>query len=156
LGDLDPEGFVAHERSRLHELRMQTTLDRADAELALGGGESLIAELEAIVRQEPFQERPRRLLMLAFYRAGRQADALALYRDTHRLFAEELGLEPSRELRDLEQAILRHDTSLKPAPVEPSSAASAERTRRRRWLLGISAAAAVAAAAVAAAVAIPL
>ncbi len=116
LAELPAEGFVADERSRLEELRRGALLDRIEAELSLGAGEALVPELELLVREEPSQERPRRQLMLALYRAGRQADALALYRETHRRFSDELGLEPSRELKQLESAILRQDPSLDPPP----------------------------------------
>lgn len=141
LGGLPPEGFVAEERARLEQLRFEATADRVDADLALGRSAELVAELEALVREQPFQERPRKQLMLALYRAGRQADALALYRDTRRLFVEELGIEPSKSLQALEQAILRQDDSL-----EPTLAAEALQARvapaarsRSRWLLGTAA-----------------
>jgi DNA-binding SARP family transcriptional activator/streptogramin lyase len=112
LADLPPEGFVGGERTRLEERRLEATLDRVDADLMLGRSGELVSELEALVRDHPFQERPRRQLMLALYRAGRQAEALTIYRDTRRLFVDELGIEPTRELQELEQAILRHDPSL--------------------------------------------
>src|SRR5262249_15746054 len=66
-----------------------------------------------LVRQHPLRERPRAQLMLALYRCGRQADALAAYRDAHRTLADELGLEPGPELQELEKAILTHDEGLK-------------------------------------------
>jgi streptogramin lyase len=104
-------------------------------------------ELESVIREHPFQERPRRQLMLALYRAGRQADALALYRDTRRVFSDELGLEPSPDLQRLEQAILRHD----PALTLPAAPVPAAQGRRRGW--GLAAAAAAAAVMVAVVVA---
>ena len=102
----------APERARLAELRLRTLELDADARLALGEHDDLIPELEALVAEEPLREAFRRRLMLALYRAGRQTDALDLFRETRRLLADELGLEPSPALAELERAILRHDPSL--------------------------------------------
>jgi predicted ATPase/DNA-binding SARP family transcriptional activator len=112
LADVRYESFAQAEIARLEELRLQAIEDRIEAELALGRHEDLIAELEALVAQQPLRERLRAELMLALYRGGRQADALAAYRATRQALVEELGLEPSRELQELEQAILRQDPSL--------------------------------------------
>ena len=151
FADLPPEGFVGGERTRLEEQRLEATLDRVDADLMLGRSGELVSELEALVRDHPFQERPRRQLMLALYRAGRQAEALTIYRDTRRLFVDELGIEPTRELQELEQAILRHDPSLAlPAGegrVEQPQDTRAGR-RPRRWLIAGLLAVAVAAVAI--------
>jgi DNA-binding SARP family transcriptional activator len=67
----------------------------------------LVAELEALVAEHPLRERFRGQLMLALYGSGRQANALAAYQETRRVLVEELGIDPSPELRELEQAILR-------------------------------------------------
>ena len=87
-------------------------MDRIDAELALGRADELVPELERLVAGRPLQERPRGQLMLALYRAGRQADALAVYRQTRELLRDELGLEPSRALQRLERAVLNQDAEL--------------------------------------------
>src|SRR5207248_9015090 len=125
-----------------------------DAEPALGRSGELVSELETVVREQPFQERPRRQLMIALYRAGRQADALALYRETRRLFVDELGIEPSKSLQALEHAILRQDDSLEAAPAaeaaETHEAGLAPAARpRSRLLLGGTAALLVLCAAIA-------
>jgi DNA-binding SARP family transcriptional activator/WD40 repeat protein len=112
LGDLSLLEFVQPEIRRLEELRLAALLERIDADLALGRDAELIAELEALVAANPLQERARGQLMLALYRAGRQADALAAYRQTSELLRDELGLEPSRALQQLERAMLQQDESL--------------------------------------------
>src|SRR5918998_2469068 len=93
------------------------------AELALGRHGQIVAELERLAAEHPLRERLRELLMLALYRSGRQADALALYTATRRMLVEELGLEPGRQLRELEAAILRQDPSLNLVPVGRGGAA---------------------------------
>jgi predicted ATPase/DNA-binding SARP family transcriptional activator len=126
LADIRPA--LEPERARLEEARLAALEDRIDAGLALGRHARQIAELEALVARHPTRERLRRLLMLALYRSGRQADALEAYRDARRTSVDELGLEPSAELRELEAAILRQDTALDlgsgqrarvPAPATP-------------------------------------
>jgi class 3 adenylate cyclase len=86
--------------------------ERIDAELGSGGGAGLVTELETLIEEHPLRERLRGQLMRALYAAGRQADALDAYRDARTMLRDELGLDPSDELRELEQAILRHDPSL--------------------------------------------
>ena len=98
--------------ARLEELRASAQADLVDAELELGRHAELVAELETTIAERPFDERPRAQLMLALYRAGRQADALEAYHQARRTLDEELGLEPGAQLRELEQAILRQDTAL--------------------------------------------
>jgi DNA-binding SARP family transcriptional activator/streptogramin lyase len=131
LGD----SFARAERGRLEEQRLLALERRIDADLALGRHAELVPELEGLVREHPLREHLRGQLMLALYRCGRQADALDVYRQGHRLLSEELGLEPGEELRGLERAILTQDESLAaPArPVPARAAAGAERPRR--WLL---------------------
>ncbi|HEX6699246.1 MAG TPA: AfsR/SARP family transcriptional regulator [Gaiellaceae bacterium] len=111
------EPFARGAARRVAELRLAAVEQRIDAELELGRHDRLVAELEALVDEEPLRERLRRQLMLALYRSGRQADALARYRDGRRLLVDELGLEPSPQLQELERAILRHD----PVLAEPGS-----------------------------------
>ena len=112
LADLTYEAFTGLEAARLEELRAAARDDLVDAELELGRGTELIAELEATVTERPFDERPRGQLMLALYRTGRQADALEAYQQARQTLVAELGLDPSPELRELEQAILRQDPAL--------------------------------------------
>jgi DNA-binding SARP family transcriptional activator len=112
LADLAYEPFAQAEIIRLEELRWAALEQRVDADLACGGHAELVGELEALVAQHPLRERLRAQLMLALYRSARQAEALDAYRTARRELSEELGLEPSEELRRLEQAILRHDPAL--------------------------------------------
>ena len=112
LADFEYESFVQPEAARLGELRQHAVEGRIEAELDLGGGPELVAELQSLVGAHRLQERPRVLLMRALYRAGRQSEALEVYREGKRLLDEELGLEPGPELRELERAILRQDPAL--------------------------------------------
>ena len=112
LDGLDGEGFIRAEQSRLESLRLATTLGRIDAELRLGGAAEVVDELEGLAREHPLDEGIRGQLMVALYRTGNQAEALATYGDIRRALAEELGLDPSRTLQDLEGSILRQDPSL--------------------------------------------
>jgi DNA-binding SARP family transcriptional activator len=128
LGDLAYEPFAAAEIARLEELRAAAWEGLFDAELARGEHAQLVPELEAFIAEHPLRERPRAQLMLALYRSGRQADALEAYRQTRETLVEELGLEPSAELNDLEQAILRHDPAV---ALEKLASAAAEPSRRK-------------------------
>ncbi|MGH9004778.1 MAG: BTAD domain-containing putative transcriptional regulator, partial [Acidimicrobiia bacterium] len=103
---------VAVEASRLDDLRLVATELRIEAELALGRHHELVAELEALVRLYPLREHLHGQLMLALYRSGRQADALAAYRAARKVLVDELGIEPSVGLQRLEQAILAQDPAL--------------------------------------------
>jgi DNA-binding SARP family transcriptional activator/WD40 repeat protein len=111
--------FAQTEIRRLEELRLTARMDRIDADLALGRADELIPELEALTAGNPLQERLRGQLMLALYRAGRQAEALEAYRQTRELLREELGLEPSRALQRLERSILNQDAELERAVTPP-------------------------------------
>ena len=113
LADFAYEPFAQTDIARLEELRLTTVEERVDADLALGRDAELVSELEAFVAAQPLRERPRAQLMLALYRSGRQADALAAYRATRDTLAEELGLDPGPSLKELEAAILRQDESLR-------------------------------------------
>ena len=129
------------EAQRLESLRLIALERRADAELAAGRAAELVPGLERMLREHPLRERPRAQLMLALYRAGRQADALAAYREG-RARMDALGLVPGRELRDLEVAILRQDPALdRPTPAPRD----AQRTRRTTVAAVVLAAAFVAA-----------
>jgi len=116
LSDFAYEAFVQPEAARLEELRQHALEERIEAELDAGGGPELIAELQSLVVGRPLQERPRSLLMRALYRAGRQSEALEVFREGTRLLDEQLGLEPGPELKELERAILRHDPALSTTP----------------------------------------
>jgi DNA-binding SARP family transcriptional activator len=112
LADVAYEPFAQTAIARLEELRLAALEQRFEAELALGRHASVLAELEALVWDNPLRERVRGLLMLALYRAGRQADALEAYRAARELLVEELGIEPSRTLVELQRAILAQDPTL--------------------------------------------
>ena len=96
-------------RRRLDELRLTCLEERNEAELSLGHHDALLPELERLVEEEPLREKLWGQLVTALYRCQRQADALAAYRRARALLSEELGLEPSEELRELERAVLRHE-----------------------------------------------
>jgi predicted ATPase/DNA-binding SARP family transcriptional activator len=122
LADLRAESFAREEASRLDELRLQCIEERIAAELELGRHSEVLAELELLVAENRLRDLLRGQLMLALYRAGRQADALACYRSGREALVEELGLEPGTELRELERLILRQDPSLQLAPTNGSLA----------------------------------
>jgi predicted ATPase/DNA-binding SARP family transcriptional activator len=123
LADFAYEDFAAGASTRLAELRLTVIEERLDIELRLGRHQEAIAQLEEFVATYPLRERLRGLLMIALYRAGRQADALRVFQDGRQLLGEELGLEPGHELRELESAILNQDRSLDPPPVVARTAA---------------------------------
>ncbi len=112
LADLALLEFAQPEIRRLEELRLSALMERIEADLALGRTSEVVPELEALVEANPLQERLRGQLMLALYRAGRQADALEVYRKTRDLLRDELGLEPSKALQELERSILRQEAAL--------------------------------------------
>jgi DNA-binding SARP family transcriptional activator len=124
FGGATVEGTVEVEALRLDELRRTAIEDRFDAELKLGRGEELVADLRSATASDPLRERLQAQLMLALYRSGRQADALEAYQDARRRLDESLGLEPSRLLQELQRAILAQDPSLEAEVAD-------EATRRR-------------------------
>jgi DNA-binding SARP family transcriptional activator len=128
LADFVYEPFAQAEIARLEESRLLSEEVRIDAELELGRGAELVGDLEELVAQAPFRERFRAQLMLALYRAGRQADALAAYRSARDILVEELGVEPSQELRELERGILSQQDR-RDSPRRSRAPAAAE-TRR--------------------------
>jgi predicted ATPase/DNA-binding SARP family transcriptional activator len=103
---------LRREAERLEEERLQALEDRLEADLARGQHREVVPELQMLVAEHPFRERSRAQLMRALYRSGRQTEALDCYREASHVLRDELGLEPSRALRDLHQAILRQAPSL--------------------------------------------
>jgi DNA-binding SARP family transcriptional activator len=112
LADLGFEAFAQIPIARLEERRTAAREDLVAAELELGRHAQLVGELEALVAEHPLRERLRGQLMLALYRSGRQAEALEAYRNARETLVDELGIDPSPDLQQLEQAILRHDQEL--------------------------------------------
>ncbi|MFE6172809.1 BTAD domain-containing putative transcriptional regulator [Streptomyces sp. NPDC056464] len=120
-----PGPYAEAQRVRLEEWRLQLLESRLDMDLEQGCHAEAVSELTALTAEHPLRERLRELLMLALYRSGRQAEALAVYADTRRLLADELGVDPRPGLRELQQRILQADPGLAEpsAPVaEPAAA----------------------------------
>ena len=133
------------EARRLEEMRLVAVEDRLDAELAAGAASEVVAELESLVAQHEFRERLWAQLMLALYRSGRQRDALGAYRRARTVLVEQMGIEPGRELRALEAAILEQDPALDltgavaapfglPSPLESVGPAFVGRDAELAWL----------------------
>ena len=112
LADVAEEGALRAAASRLDELRLLAVERRIEADLRCGRHADLVAELDGLVSAHPLRERLRELQMLALYRCGRQADALAAYRVARESLVDELGIEPGSALQGLERAILQHDPAL--------------------------------------------
>jgi DNA-binding SARP family transcriptional activator/tetratricopeptide (TPR) repeat protein len=128
LSDVDSEVLAAREVPRLAELRLQALEVRIDADLHLGRQAEVIAELRQLVTGDPLREHLHGLLMLALYRDGCQAEALAAYQDARRVLVEELGTEPGTKLRELHQRMLAGDPALAVLdPVPPAASAAAPR-----------------------------
>jgi predicted ATPase/DNA-binding SARP family transcriptional activator len=123
LADLTEQAELAGFARELEERQAEAYELRNDAWLALGRHDLVLEWIDRLIAGQPFRERLRAQQMLALYRDGRQADALAAYRTARDVWADELGLEPTQALRDLERAVLQHDPSLAP----PAAAASRRR-----------------------------
>jgi YVTN family beta-propeller protein len=147
LVDVRDEGFAQHASLHLEEERLGVVEDRIAADLTEGCGAELVSELERLVREHPLRERLHGQLMLALYRAGRQADALEAYQRARRTLMDELGLEPSPRLQELELRILNQDPGLEAPPRQPSprplEPASSPTGGRRRAVLALVAVALV-------------
>ena len=148
LADLEFEPFARLDVERLEERRLAALEERIEAEVAAGRHRELVPELEGLIAEHPLRERLRAQLMRALYASSRQAEALAVYTDTRRLLVDELGIEPSAPLRELERQILNQDAGLlyrRPAPPAPPAPEGIREPRRtpprllRRALLGIPA-----------------
>ena len=134
LAEFAYAGFADTERAQLDELTLVAIETRAGADLVLGRHGELAGELEARCRQHPLRERLWELLLLALYRAGRQADALRAYTEVRDRLAGELGIDPGPALRELQARILAQDPSLAaaaPAPVRAAAPAAAGNLRER-------------------------
>jgi YVTN family beta-propeller protein len=112
LADVLYEPFAAEWARQLDERRLEAIEQRIETELAMGRDKELVLELKQLVREHPLRERMLASLMLALYRSGRQADALAAFREARVRLVEQLGLEPDPETRELERRILQHDPTL--------------------------------------------
>ncbi|MBO0918603.1 AfsR/SARP family transcriptional regulator [Streptomyces laculatispora] len=119
-----PGPYAENQRTRLEEWRLQLTETRLDLDLEVGCHAEAVSELTALTAAHPLRERLRELLMVALYRSGRQAEALAVYADTRRLLAEELGVDPRPELAQLQQRILQADEELARPADDPAPAAA--------------------------------
>jgi WD40 repeat protein/DNA-binding SARP family transcriptional activator len=124
LADLADAPYAQPAIGRLEELRLTALERRIEADLRLGQDGALVGELEALVAQHPLREQFRAQLMLALYRAGRQAEAVGLYHEGRRTLVDELGIEPSAQLRRLAGLILRQDDSLDTPPATPTRPAA--------------------------------
>src|SRR5215203_1139619 len=114
------EPFAAAAAAHIDELRLLASEDRVDAELALGRHRDVTGELQALVAGHPLRERPRRQLMLALYRQGRHAEALAAFQAVRASLRDELGIEPSAGLSELQYRILNQDPALDHASPAPA------------------------------------
>jgi DNA-binding SARP family transcriptional activator/EAL domain-containing protein (putative c-di-GMP-specific phosphodiesterase class I)/FixJ family two-component response regulator len=110
--DIVDAGYLGRQATRLNEARLDAIEGLAEAELATGNHTKVLSYLEEHVEANPLRERAWGLLMVALYRLGRQAGALRAFQQVRALLREELGLEPSPELFDIEARILRHDPAL--------------------------------------------
>jgi YVTN family beta-propeller protein len=144
LLNLGDERFADDARRRLEDQRLAILEDRIEHDLAVGRHGELVAELEQLVEAHPLRERLQGQLMRALYGTGRQGDALEAYRRARRTLSEELGLEPGRQLQELERKILNQDPELEPATQSPHTRArlgpAVRRANRRSVLLMLLAA----------------
>ncbi|MFL5861688.1 MAG: BTAD domain-containing putative transcriptional regulator, partial [Solirubrobacteraceae bacterium] len=133
LAEFQYDAFAQGEIARLGELRAAVLEERIAVEMLLGREAQVLGELERLVRDYPYRERLRGQLMLALYRTGRQAEALAAYRAGRSALVDELGIEPSVELRQLHEAILAQDGALlQTGPAQAAAPAGAGATTGAR------------------------
>jgi len=119
LADFEFEPFAQPEIARLKEERLAVVEERIDADLEAGRHAEIVGEVEALVDRHPTRERLRAHLMLALYRSGRQAEALAIYQDARRTLVDQLGIEPGPDLQQLHGEILRQDAGLRAPDAAP-------------------------------------
>jgi WD40 repeat protein/DNA-binding SARP family transcriptional activator len=142
LDEFAYETFAQAPIAELEELRLSAIEDKIDANLALGGHQDLVGELQTLVAEHPLRERLRAQYMLALYRSGRQAEALEAYREARRMLTDELGIDPAPSLQRLERAILAQDPALEwpglpstvALPTEPPTDAGAGATAIQTFL----------------------
>ncbi|ACU70308.1 transcriptional regulator, winged helix family [Catenulispora acidiphila DSM 44928] len=118
LADVADAAFAVAPAARLDELRLAALTDRLDAELRLGHAAEALAELEALGAEHPLRENIAALHVRALYAVGRQADALAVYEQVRRALADQLGIDPSKDLAEVHLAVLRSDPALAPPALE--------------------------------------
>ena len=118
--------YVAHARARLDEERLAAREDHAEVRLRLGQHSQMVGELDALIADHPTRQRLTGLAMLALHRCGRPAEAAQAYRRLRERLADELGLDPSRELQELHAAVLRDDPALAASPSRDTVTATAE------------------------------
>ena len=135
LAEFAYESFAQTAIARLEEIRLAAVELRIDADLSLGRHAELVGELEALVAEHPLRERLRRCLMTALYQSGRQAEALDAYQEARRALVDELGIDPSPALQELERAILRQEPAL---GVEATGPAVAQEVAERSILVAIT------------------
>jgi DNA-binding SARP family transcriptional activator/DNA-binding beta-propeller fold protein YncE len=143
LADVVEQPTLRQEADRLEELRLRALEERFDAEIAAGNQAAVVADLNTLVGEHPLRERLVGQLMLALYGAGRQAEALAVYRTARQRLVDDLGIEPSPALRELERRILEQDPALAPPPdlrpADDDRPEPAGRARPRRKLVALAA-----------------
>jgi predicted ATPase/DNA-binding SARP family transcriptional activator len=127
LGGASAHGLLESERARLEEERLAATIEGIEIDLELSRHGELLGQLEALVTAHPFKERLVALQMVALYRCGRQADALAAFHTARARFVEELGIEPGQALRELHGDVLRHAETLDAEPPPAATSAHGER-----------------------------
>ena len=135
LADFAYETFAQAANARLEEIKLAAIEVRIDADLVLGRHDELVGELQALVGENPLRERLQMSLMTALYRSGRQAEALDAYKDARRALVDELGIDPSPALQELERAILRQDAAL---GVETPASTGAREVAERSILVAIT------------------
>jgi DNA-binding SARP family transcriptional activator len=138
LADFTYESFAQKEIARLEELRLVAMEERFEAELALGRHTMVVADIEALVKAQPLRDRLRGQLMLALYRCGRRADALEVYREGYRRSIEELGIEPSHQLRELQGRMLDESPELASPRRERGETSVADRSSIALIVAGIA------------------
>jgi DNA-binding SARP family transcriptional activator len=135
LADVAYESFAQAAIARLEEIKLAAVELRIEADLALGRNDELVGELEALVAEHPFRERLWGYLMTSLYRSGRQAEAMDAYQDARRALVDELGIDPSPAIQELERQILRQDPAL---DAEPLASARVRQVAERSILVAIT------------------